>query len=157
MKMFLQAAGIIIVSLVIGIFYNTAIKKEINPFKGFGGDANISLDLRTIKDFGEIIKYFENKSAVFIDVRSKKDYEDGHIPGSLSAPYFYMERAYGAIALKLKISDTLILYGENNTDMAPVRTADYYTSLNFKTIKIMLGGVERWKKEGLPLDTGSEK
>jgi len=156
MKILKQTLFIVFSALAMGILFNLIFATGINPFGSFTGDIDISKDHRAIVNFNDVVTAFENGDAVFIDARDKKNYLAGHIPRALNAPYFYMERAYGLIADKIRLSDALIFYGSDEKDIAPLRSADYYQNYNFQNIRILYGGLAKWKAAGLPLDGGDE-
>lgn len=156
MKILKQSLILALLAFAIGILFNLVFTSGVNPFKGFTSGIDISLDHRALVEFSNVISAFEDGSSVFIDARDKKDFEKGHIPHSLNAPYFYMERSYSFIAEKIHLTDTLVFYGEDEKDIAPLRSADYYEKLGFKKTKIVLGGIEKWKALGLPLDGRNE-
>lgn len=154
MKIFKQALLIAAAALAAGIIFNLVFDTGVNPLGGYAAGIDISKDFRAIVDFNDVITAFEHGNTVFIDVRDRKDYLAGHIPGALNAPYFYMERAYAMIADKIHLPDHLLFYGEDEKDIAPLRSADYYQHYNYQNINILFGGIERWKAAGLPLDSG---
>jgi 3-mercaptopyruvate sulfurtransferase SseA len=157
MKILKQALAIAISALVAGILFNLVFATGINPFGSFTGDIDISKDHRAIMNINDVVTAFENSNTVFIDARDEKDYLAGHIPRALNAPYFYMERAYSLIADKILRADTIIFYGADEKDIAPLRSADYYNGLpGFKNIQILYGGISKWKAAGLPIDRGDE-
>lgn len=157
MKILKQALSIAFTALAMGILFNLIFGTGINPFGSFAGDIDISKDHRAIVNFNDVVTAFENGDTVFIDARDEKDYVAGHIPRALNAPYFYMERAYSLIADKILRTDTIIFYGSDDKDIAPLRSADYYGNLpGFKNIRILFGGLAKWKAAGLPIDGGDE-
>jgi 3-mercaptopyruvate sulfurtransferase SseA len=157
MKILKQAITIAFSALAAGILFNLVFGAGINPFGSFTGDIDISKDHRAIVNLKDVIAAFEDSNTVFIDARDEKDYLAGHIPRALNAPYFYMELAYSMIAEKILRADTLVFYGADEKDIAPLRSADYYKNLpGFDNIRILYGGISKWKTYGLPLDTGDE-
>lgn len=155
MKIIKQALIIALLAIGVGIVFNLLYGAGINPFKSFASDIDISLDHRAIVNIDDAISAFESQNTVFIDARDEKHYQIEHIPHSLNAPYFYMERAYALIAEKIHLTDLLVFYGADEKDIAPLRSADYYQNLGFKNIKVLFGGIARWKVSGLPLDGGN--
>jgi rhodanese-related sulfurtransferase len=156
MKIIKQSLIIFLLAIAAGILFNLFYGSSINPFKSFASDIDISLDPRAIVDLEDVIATFEGQNTVFIDARDEKNYLNEHIPHSLNAPYFYMERAYAFIADKIHLTDTIVFYGANDWDIAPLRSADYYQNLGFKNAKILFGGIAKWKASGLPIDGRNE-
>jgi 3-mercaptopyruvate sulfurtransferase SseA len=153
MKLWQEILILVAVSVFLGIGFNILSGDGIKPFSVFGSDIDISHDPKAIVDFDEVIREFEEGNAVFVDTRSKEEYAAGHIPGAISAPYYYMELVYPLVAQKVFETTPVILYGQDAGDISALRTADYYI-LYFKHVRILYGGIEKWTSEGLPLDKG---
>jgi len=92
-----------------------------------------------------------NPGFMVFDVRSPELYEAGHLPGAVNLPH----RRINLRNLSAYPEDLLcVVYCAgphcNGADKAAVRLA----SLG-RPVKKMIGGIEGWKDEGFPLDTGT--
>ncbi|MBN2134301.1 MAG: rhodanese-like domain-containing protein [Acidobacteria bacterium] len=156
MKLWHELLILVAFAIFLGVGFNLVSEEGIKPFSVFGSDIDISHDPKAIINFDEVISAFEEGNAVFVDTRSKEEYIAGHIPGAISAPYYYMELVYPLVAEKVFETTPVILYGQDAGDISALRTADYYV-LYFKHVRILYGGIEKWISEGLPLDQGDAK
>ncbi len=155
MKLFKELVIFILFSLVFGFVFNHFSAEGVDPFSSFDAGIDVSKDLRAMKDFDAVLGHFENRTALFIDTRDREDYLAGHIPGALNAPYYYMELSYSMVSEEILNYNTIILYGTDQDDIAPVRTADYYQVLTDRELKILYGGIKTWNDAGLPLEKGA--
>jgi rhodanese-related sulfurtransferase len=91
-----------------------------------------------------------NSGFVVLDVRSPELFAVGHVPGAFNLPH----RRINQRNLAHYPDDTLfVVYCAgphcNGADKAAVRLATID-----RPVKKMIGGIEGWKDEGFPLDTG---
>lgn len=73
------------------------------------------------KDLKKILN--QNKNAVLLDVRSKQEYSEGHLNGSISIPYYEIESKAKKIIPNRK--DLIIVYCQHGT-----RSRDTVNKLN---------------------------
>jgi len=114
----------------------------------------------------EVKIYFDKKAAIIIDVRSRDEFEEGHIPGALNVPYFPEYRYPGELFpdedtlvlwnLQYQKHRLIVIYGERTTDWRP-----YYASLslvynNFRNVIWYRNGLEDWHRRGLPIASGKK-
>ena len=76
----------------------------------------------------------------FVDVRTKKEFETGHIPRALNLPLSNLEKDPSGISPVKKV----IVYGENEKEAHQAAVALF--DLNFFNVYILDGGLDSWKK-----------
>ena len=88
----------------------------------------------------------DSSSVVIVDVRSAGSYRgpNGHIAGAISAPFETIEHQLPS--LMPYQGQTLIVYGENETDGAVA--AKLLTLSGFRNVVHVAGGLERWIEHG---------
>lgn len=90
----------------------------------------------------------EEKSAVVLDVRTKKEYQEGHIAGSVlldfNSPDFEKELA------KLDKNKTYLVHCAAGGRSA--RTCKKMDGLNFSKVYNLEGGMGAWEKAGKPVE-----
>ena len=90
-----------------------------------------------------------NPGAVLIDTRMEAKYERERIPGALPAPY---SEELEALTDTLNPQTPLLIYcghDERSTTVCRMLTEE----MGFVSVFRLKGGLRRWKKENLPLDT----
>jgi len=105
----------------------------------------------------EAIERFQKGEAIFIDARSKKEYNKEHIKGAINLP---MEHLTDILSLKRTIaSDTeIIIYSTDTNDEPKINLlAMTLKDIGFSNIKLFLPGFSEWKKSGLPVEIGNSK
>ncbi len=93
-----------------------------------------------------------DSTVVLLDVRTPSEFEAGHIANALLIPVQELEQRIGE--LEAYRAKTVIAYcrsGNRSGVAAGILGKHGYTAVN------MEGGVLQWKKENLPLVTGSGK
>jgi thiosulfate/3-mercaptopyruvate sulfurtransferase len=116
----------------------------------------------------DIVKHFLNSTEsgyVLIDVRTKEEYEIGHIPGAVNFPYYYCFNPDKTV-LKVEelkpllapyIDKEMIVYSNKNH-----RGGFFYflcQLMNYPNVTIYLGSIEDWTEANpvvYPLVTGSD-
>ena len=88
---------------------------------------------------------------VVVDARSKDAFAQGHIPGAISLPHKEMTNASVA---KLDPSKIYVVYCDGIGCNASTKGA--YKLAHFgATVKELLGGLDWWRRDGHPVQTGS--
>lgn len=102
---------------------------------------------------------------VVVDLRSKEDYELGHIPNAINLPYSQLTRNKGDVAgfietpkqfkkvmeaTGIKNSDLLVLYS-NWSFLEAMRAYWAFDFYGHQTKKVLNGGIQAWTKMQLPL------
>ena len=86
-----------------------------------------------------------------IDARSPESYARGHVPGSINLPYRTINAQTTTGLSKDKV---IVIYCAGVFCNASTKAAAKLSSLGFR-VKEMLDGMEGWKREGYPVETGS--
>jgi protein-disulfide isomerase/rhodanese-related sulfurtransferase len=102
----------------------------------------------------EAEKLFKDGSrALFVDVRSAKDFRSGHIPGAVNLPIDYFEQEWR----RLPKDKTIVLYesGRSSGDIcASSRAAGRILlaqGFGMDDVKVYQDGLAKWQKAGLPI------
>lgn len=96
-------------------------------------------------------KLYEDKSAVFVDVRGSGAFKEAHIPTAVNATIDQLEKK---IPPELSKSKLIVFYEAGGADdsCTTSKTAGRILMQNgFKEVKVFKEGLEGWKKQGLPL------
>jgi 3-mercaptopyruvate sulfurtransferase SseA len=94
------------------------------------------------------------KSAVWVDARTKSDYDAGHIPGAISLPFERVSLDYYIIEDK----PIVIVYGaEYNDNRARAMSKRLFELLKDHDIRTLDGGVRAWTAAGNELETSAAR
>jgi rhodanese-related sulfurtransferase len=85
---------------------------------------------------------------VILDVRSRAEYESGHVPGALHVPFWLVRST--APGLGLKPGTPLVVYCGHGPRAYLAGAA--LRRLGFHTITYLSGHMARWTREGLPTE-----
>jgi rhodanese-related sulfurtransferase len=94
---------------------------------------------------------FQNQS-VFVDVRSKQDFDKGRIAGAINVPLNEVE-----VRLKTLPKDRIIVLYESgrasgeDSCAASKAAAGVLLARGFQKVKVYKEGLAAWEKEGLPV------
>lgn len=97
--------------------------------------------------------YGPNSQALFVDVRSAKDFESGHIPGALNMPIDSFQQQWN----RLPKDKTIVLYqgGESGGDICAFSRSAGRILLTqgfpYDEVNVYRDGLTGWKKAGLPV------
>jgi protein-disulfide isomerase/rhodanese-related sulfurtransferase len=97
--------------------------------------------------------YGNQPQALFVDVRSAKDFQSGHIPGALNMPIDSFEKHWN----RLPKNKTIVLYqgGESGGDICAFSRSAGRILLSqgfgYSDVNVYQDGLAGWKKAGLPV------
>ncbi len=112
-------------------------------------------------DYEETWAYYESKAAIFIDARRTKDYEEGHIRGAISIPYWEEELALERMQKfrqETPSDHPIVVYCTRASDCEDSQelAAQLY-NLGFKDLMVYRGGFPEWaEKAGDYVQVGTE-
>jgi rhodanese-related sulfurtransferase len=85
---------------------------------------------------------------VIVDVRSRTEYESGHVPGALHVPFWLVRSTVPGLALKP--ATPLVVYCGHGPRAYLAGAA--LRRLGYRTITYLSGHMARWTREGLPTE-----
>ena len=97
---------------------------------------------------GQSVLLMNRQSGVVIDVSEPAEYNAGHIPNAVSAPFSGL--AQGAAALDKYKARPIIVVGRNN--QRAMKAATLLRKRGFESVSLLAGGIAAWEKESLPLE-----
>ena len=87
------------------------------------------------------------KNLVVLDVRSRRGFQEGHIPGAHSIPFEELEERYK----ELPKDKEIVTYCWNVTCMLCTRAAYFLAKKGFQA-KELVGGIEEWQRAKFPIE-----
>lgn len=88
---------------------------------------------------------------IVVDVRSPEAYREAHVPGAINFPY---RRMNAASVSELPKDKLMVTYCTSHSCNASTKGALKLAELGFN-VKEMIGGLEAWRKEGYPVESGT--
>lgn len=102
----------------------------------------------------EAANLFKEKRSIFIDARSKEEYDAGHIKGALSLPYKEADWKFVEAMAGVPEESAIITYCDGETCELSMELAVFLRNAGYKNVKVLSNGWSAWKQNGLPVDTG---
>ena len=97
---------------------------------------------------------FKSGKAVFIDARSRAEYDAGHIKGAKSLPYKEADWKFVEAMAGVSENSSVITYCDGETCELSMELAVFLRNAGYKNVKVLSNGWSAWKQNGLPVDTG---
>ena len=94
-----------------------------------------------------------NDGAVVVDVRGTSTFEQGHVIDALNVPLSEMDQKVGS--LQKHKNATLLVCCDNG--MTSGKAAGLLREQGFSAVTTLKGGLNAWRQEGLPLQTGKAR
>ncbi len=87
----------------------------------------------------------------WVDPRSARDYQDGHIPGAISLPFQDVSEGYRS----LEAYNVVIVYGNHFEDVRADAMSKRLMELGLKDVRTLRGGLQAWVAAGQPIVAGA--
>lgn len=158
----IKAIFIVLLSVVMGIAYNTISPKGIVLVGSWSNKMTLDsllvphsyveeVDPQAIS-LDDAMMYFQSKEAIFVDARYKEDYEYGHIKGAMNLPFEEFDRYYDSVKHKLPPDKILVTYCSGTECEESLFLARLLRTLGYQKTKVFFGGWEQWQEAKLPVE-----
>ncbi|MGE4421982.1 MAG: rhodanese-like domain-containing protein [Pseudodesulfovibrio sp.] len=152
-KALVQAIGVLIFSAIVGLGIN-ALRPDGVPLV-HAEESAVKLDNSngevSIKDAAML---FISQRAVFLDARSRMEFDAGHIQHALSFPVEELDFVFEELAPKLKDAETIITYCDGERCPLSHELAQNLRARGFDNVYVLKNGWTLWQNEKLPVETG---
>ncbi|MFX0210656.1 MAG: rhodanese-like domain-containing protein [Candidatus Hodarchaeota archaeon] len=95
------------------------------------------------------------RSAIIVDARLSSLFEKGHIPGAINLPALRPKDNVLQKILKYPKYTTVVVYCESDNCSDSRSVADLLRSRGMKNVRTFTGGLQKWKQNGLTIETNS--
>ena len=102
----------------------------------------------------EATNLFKKGEAVFIDARSRAEYDTGHIKGAKSLPYKEADSRFIEVMERVSEESAVITYCDGETCELSMDLAVFLGNAGYKNVRVLSNGWSVWKQSGLPVETG---
>ncbi len=118
-------------------------------------DNPVAHDLE-IGDIGVVKEIYDSGDSVFIDARTEKAFEEGHIKGAVSLPIGLYEERLEAFIMKYPPSTHIITYCSGRTCQDSHELAQILLQFDYEKVNVFIDGYPAWEKSDYPIEAGSE-
>jgi len=94
---------------------------------------------------------FDAKSALFVDVRSRDMFDEGHIPGAVSLPLGDFESRVEAFAAGVSPTQPLVTYCSGRLCQDSHTAAQLLMERGFENVVVYIDGFPGWIENGYPV------
>jgi rhodanese-related sulfurtransferase len=94
---------------------------------------------------------WDERSTLFVDVRSATDYDFGHIPGAINLPEEEFEQRFLGLKPRLERAGAIVVYCKSEDCGKSLWTALRLHNAGFHQTKIYPYGWNEWYNNGLPI------
>lgn len=92
-----------------------------------------------------------NQGTIFIDSRSKNEYDEGHIKGSINIPFYESEK-YDDVLSKIDKNELLVTYCSGTDCDTSILHGEELFEKGYKRVYIFHGGWDDWLEAGYPIE-----
>jgi rhodanese-related sulfurtransferase len=141
----LEALVVVVVSLLVGLAYNTVSSNGIPLVPKAAPDSTKGFSQVSVNETKLLLK---SKDVLVLDSRAKEEFEFGHILGAVNLPTYDFDKTYPQVLPLLKGKKVLLVYCSGpGCELAP-KLAEKLRAKGYKDIRIFEGGWPAWLKAG---------
>ena len=97
-------------------------------------------------------KLYDSNKFVFVDARSRDDYDEGHIKGAVSLPVGRFDEKIEAFSEQYPIDRPVITYCSGRTCEDSNKLAQYLLEFGYKEVAVFIDGFPGWEAAGYPIE-----
>lgn len=156
-----QTLIIIVLSVVVSLAVNTLSNHGIplvSEWPSISGSDSISIPPSATEgdppfiSLDEAVAKFQSPDVLFIDARDPEDYEYGHIAGSISLPYDYLEEYWDKVSPGIPRNQDIVIYCSGTECESSLFLGRELAFQGYKNVHIFYGGWREWERSDLPIE-----
>ena len=97
-------------------------------------------------------KIFDNGNALFVDARTREDYDNGHIPEAVSLPIGQFDELIDPFLDQYDIEQPIVTYCSGRTCEDSHNLAQLLIDFGYIDVKVFIDGYPGWEAEGFPVE-----
>jgi rhodanese-related sulfurtransferase len=113
---------------------------------------DIALNDLEIGDVALAKKLYDSQNFVFVDARSRDDYDEGHIKGAVSMPVGQFDEKIEAFLEQYSPEKAIVTYCSGRTCEDSHKLAQLLMELGYTEINVFIDGFPGWEAEGYPIE-----
>ena len=110
---------------------------------------------REVQTLNEAKKLYD-KNYLFIDARDLHSYNEGHIKGAISFPYYEFDKLFDKFIDKYPLDTKMVTYCNGRECRDSVILAEFFYDAGYENIYVFIDGFPLWQKQNLPIETLSD-
>jgi rhodanese-related sulfurtransferase len=134
--------------------YDTTANKQFNNV--FNGTPNKEGFIEPENISGSLAKQLYDRNALFIDARTKPEFDSLHIKGAINIPYEDFHNLpveqRKEMMRKYNKDGIIIVYCKGGKCEVSIDLAYDIARLGFRSVSIYRGGIHEWKDSGYPVE-----
>ena len=139
----LQKAGFFWVLIILSLFSAGCLTKNVQIIQDKTGTWNLTaFEARNIIESNS-----SNSNYIILDVRTRNEFDSGHIAGSLSIDV--SSDSFNDEILKLPMNKDYIIYCQSGRRSQ--KAVDKMKKMGYSKLYHIIGGIEAWKRAGFTL------
>jgi rhodanese-related sulfurtransferase len=108
--------------------------------------------------FDKAVELSRNKKVIFLDARSKEEYEEGHIPGALPMPVRDFDIYFEMFKTRLDKAEKIVTYCHGISCQLSNKIASRLVKeKGYKNVGSFFGGWPKWQQHNMPVEKGMPK
>ena len=113
---------------------------------------NVVVGKIEIEDIAQAKQIFDSGTVLFVDARSRDNYDEGHIPGAVSLPAGQFDELIDAFLDKYAVEQPIVTYCSGRTCEDSHNLAQLLMDLGYDDVKVFIDGLPGWQAEGYPIE-----
>jgi rhodanese-related sulfurtransferase len=105
-----------------------------------------------IEDVTRAKQIFDNGIVLFVDARTRDNYDDGHIPGAVSLPVGQFDELIDTFLDQHAIEQHLVTYCSGRTCEDSHNLAQLLMDFGYEDVMVFIDGFPGWQAEGYPIE-----
>ena len=105
-----------------------------------------------IEDVARARQIFDSGNVLFVDARTRDNYDDGHIPGAVSLPVGQFDELIDTFVNQYDFEHPLVTYCSGRTCEDSHILAQLLTDFGYSDVSVFIDGLPGWEAEGYPVD-----
>jgi rhodanese-related sulfurtransferase len=101
----------------------------------------------------ELWRRMRRRAVVVVDVRTREEYDAGHLGGALSMPEAEAAARAGELRRRRR---QIVLYCASPAEESSLRVARRLWLAGHENVAVLVGGLDAWRAAGLPVERSAE-
>jgi rhodanese-related sulfurtransferase len=113
---------------------------------------DVFMDELEIDDAKTARQIYDSGAALFVDARSRENFENGHIPGAVSLPGGQVDEQIDSFMSKHAPEQPIVTYCSGRTCEDSHHLAQLLLETGFVNVRVFIDGFPGWEAEGYPVE-----
>ena len=97
-------------------------------------------------------RIYDSREAVFVDARSRENYEEGHIKSAVSLPVGQFHEFIDTFKAQYSTASTIVTYCSGRTCDDSHKLAQLLFEQGYTKVSVFIDGYPGWEAEGFPIE-----